>query len=91
MADTLTKFAVKDLASGAAVVIDARGMKYITVITGSGATATVSRVDTPTASAHTTGTENSFTVAATTKTATAVDWPFWRVSVASGPCRIGLV
>lgn len=79
---------VYSLAAGEAVVIDARGLSTITVITGAGATATVSRVDDDGASAHTTGTENQFTVAATTRTATTIDWPFFRVSVSGGSCRV---
>lgn len=78
------------LADAGAVVMDTRAMKNLTVITGVGCTATVSRVDTPNANAHTTGAENSFTVAATTKTVTAIDWPFYRVSAAGGPCRIAV-
>lgn len=90
------------LADGDAVVIDARGMATLTIITGSGATATYSRVDSrpprtagPAATASvvpaaTTGTENGATVAATTKLAITVDWQFYRVSVAGGTCRIGL-
>ena len=82
--------AVTALADGAAVVLDARGFANLTVITGAGATATVSRVDAADADAHTTGTANSFTVAATTATVTPVDWPFYRISVAGGACRVAL-
>lgn len=82
---------VTALAASEATVIDARGMSQLTIITGSGATATYSRVDTHSASAHTTGTQNGDTVAATTKLVIPVDWPFYRISVAGGTCRIGLV
>lgn len=75
------------LGDGEAYVIDARALRQLTVITGAGCTATVSRVDTPDAGAHTTGAENAFTVAATTKTTTAVDWPFYRISAAGGSLR----
>lgn len=75
------------LADGESLVITP-GSGWLTVISGAGATVTVSRVDSRRATAHTTGTENSFTVAATTRTTTEVDWPYYRVSVAGGPCRI---
>lgn len=81
---------VQSLAASGVVNVDARGASNLTVISGSGATTTVSRVDSMAAAAHTTGTENQFTVAATTKTVTAVDWPFYRISVAGGPCRFAL-
>jgi hypothetical protein len=79
------------IAAGEARIFDVRRAVRITVISGTGATATVSRVDSPGASAHTTGTENQFTVAATTKTATDVDWPFYRVSAAGGSVRVAVV
>lgn len=88
--DRMTGQAVTALADGAAVVLDARGFANLTVITGSGATVTVSRVDADDAAAHTTGTQNQFTVAATTNVVTPVDWPFYRCSVAGGSCRIAL-
>lgn len=90
------------LADGQAVVIDARGLSAITIITGSGATATYSRVDSrppktagPAATADVvpadnTGTQNGTTVAATTKATITADWQFYRVSVSGGTCRIGL-
>ena len=86
----ITSQGVTALADGGAAVVDARGFGNLTVITGAGATATVSRVDAADAAAHTTGTENSFTVAPTTATVTPVDWPFYRVSVAGGACRVAL-
>ena len=81
---------VAELAEDEQFVFDARGMAVLTVITGTGATATVSRVDDDEAEEHTTGTENAFTVAAETRTVTQVDWPFYLVSVADGSCRVAL-
>lgn len=94
------------LADGEAVVMDCRGFKNLTIITGSGATATYSRVDSrgknnspatagPALTAAvfpvaTTGTENGATVAATTKLLIPIDWAYFRVSTASGPCRVCL-
>lgn len=79
------------VADGAQICLDASGLRLVTIIAGAGATVTVSRVDAPDASAHTTGTQNSFTVAADTRTATTIDWPFYLISVAGGPCRVASV
>lgn len=76
------------LAAGEARNIDTRGMGTLTVIAGTGATVTVSRVDDDEAEAHTTGSHNQFTVAATTRVVTSVDWPFYRISSAGGACRV---
>jgi hypothetical protein len=90
MADIPTRVTVKALADGESFVFDVRGALRLTVITGAGADATVSRVDSVAASAHTTGV-NAFTVAENTKTTTDADWPFYRVSVAGGACRVAIV
>lgn len=94
------------LAVGQAVIVNAEGRRSLTVIAGAaaGTVVTVSRVDAANAPganvvgtdaavtpAHTTGAENSFTVAAGARTVTTIDWPFYRVSVAVGTARIGLV
>lgn len=81
----------KTLADGEAINVDCRRAVRITVITAAGATATVSRVDSGGAAAHTTGAKNQFTVAGDARTTTDVDWPFYRVSVSGGSCRVGLV
>lgn len=83
---------VTTITAGTAVVLDARMCKTLTIISGTGATVGYSRVDSPTASAHTTGTENAVTgITANTKTVVTVDWPFYRINTAGGPCRISLV
>jgi len=82
---------VYPLADGAAHNIDARGGLNLTIITGTGATATYSRVDSKDATAHTSGTENGGTVSANTKLVIQNDWPFYRVSSAGGTTRVGLV
>lgn len=82
---------VRSLAAAASTVVDTRGMSRLTIITGTGATATVSRVDSANASSHTTGTENSQTVTANTKEVIDVDWPFYRVSSAGGATRVAAV
>lgn len=81
---------VTSIAAGAQVCIDACAMKNLTIIAGTGATATYSRVDQPDASVHTTGAENQGTVAANTKLVVAVDWPFYLVSSAGGPTRVSV-
>lgn len=81
----------RSIGDGQAVTVDARGMASLTVIAGTGATVTVSRVDSKTASAHTTGDGNSFTVAADARETIPVDWPYYRISTAGGACRYSLI
>ena len=78
------------LADGEATVEDMRGCVGVSVITGTGATATVSRVDSPTATAHGTGARAVGTVAATTLTSYTVDWPYLRISTAGGPATVSV-
>lgn len=79
------------LEAGGAKNFDVHMLNKITIITGAGATATYSRVDSMDAVAHTTGVENGTTVPANTKETIDVDWPFFRVSVAGGTCRVGAI
>jgi len=79
---------VTSLADGTAICLDARACPVITFITGAGCTLTYSRVDGPQAAAHTTGTENGTTVAASTRSSFTVDWPFFYISVAGGAARM---
>jgi hypothetical protein len=65
--------------------------RTLTVIAGPGAVVTVSRVDSNDASTHTTGIHNQFTVLEETLLSVAVDWPFYRVSVTDGNCRVAVV
>jgi hypothetical protein len=74
---------------GAAVVVNARGFASLTIITGSGCTATISRVDSESAGANTGGASDQ-TVAATTKSVITVDWPFYRLSASGGDFRYAL-
>lgn len=82
---------VQTLAASGAITVDARGMAKLSVIAGTGATVTVSRVDSADADAHTTGTENTFDVAANTIETIDVDWPFYRISSAGGDARFALL
>lgn len=82
--------AVGSLTDGQAIVVQALGRSVLTVISESGATATVSRVDSLDAESHTTGSQNQFEVAAENRTATNVDWPYYRISAASGTVRWSL-
>lgn len=76
---------------GGAWTFDTRFRARIAVITEAGATATISRVDTETATVHTTGATNQWTVPESTQQVYDVDWPFYRVSVAGGNCRVALI
>ena len=80
----------EDLADGDAVNRDARGCVYLTVIAGSGATVTVSRVAGMDAAAHGTGAFAVDTVAAGTRETYQVDWPYLRISVAGGTASFAL-
>lgn len=82
---------VRSLADGEAAVIEATDAIKLTIITGAGCTATVSRVDSRDATGHTTGTENQFTVAATSRHEEGADWPFYRISASGGPLRFALI
>lgn len=86
----LTEKSVGTLAAGEAVNVDARGFLNLSVITATGCTATVSRVDSLAASAHTTG-NNQFTVNEETLSTTEVDWAFYRISAAAAGLRYALV
>jgi hypothetical protein len=80
------------LTDGQKVVVSAEGgWQKLTVITGAGAVATVSRVDSNNVTDHTPGATNQFAVAAATRIITDVDWPHYLVSVAGGDCRVGLI
>jgi hypothetical protein len=65
--------------------------RTLTVIAEAGAVVTVSRVDSVDTSTHSAGAHNQFTVAAETRTTMTVDWPFYRVSVVGGDCRVASV
>jgi hypothetical protein len=87
-ADPAESDGVLALASGAGATLDMRPFNYLTVIAESGATVTVSRVDTVDASSHTTGDRNAYTVAAESRRFQWADWPFFRVSTSGGAARV---
>src|SRR5690349_6890835 len=90
LADILD-FEVITITSGTPQVIDMRGKNRLTVITATGTTATVSRVDNLDASSDTSGSENTQTVSANTALVLDTDWPFYRISVPSGSCRVAVL
>lgn len=57
------------------------------IIPGAGATVTVSKIDSMNATAHDSDSSNTYTAEETFD----VSWPFYRVSTASGSCRISTV
>lgn len=73
---------VTTIVAGNGATMDCRGMRFITVRTAAGTTATISFVDTQAATSH--ETVSTFTVGASTQTATNVIWPYARVSSAVG-------
>jgi hypothetical protein len=78
------------VASGGAAVVDARGMRQLTIITGAG-TATLSRVDSEGAAADAPEVAGNATVATGTRLVVAVDWPFYRITAAGGDARVACV
>lgn len=84
---------ITSIAAAAAAVVDARGAVAVTVRSATGATATCSAVDTISASAHTTGAENTVDVAANNFAnlfSVLGPWPFYRVSAAGGGVRVAV-
>lgn len=85
---------IATIAAAGAQTFDARGAVAVLVRAGTGATATVSAVDSLAAAAHTAGAENQATVAANTfeNLFTLLGaWPFFRVSSAAGSTRVSVV
>lgn len=78
------------VAAGASLVVDARGMQVISVITAGG-TANVSRVDTDTAGADSGDTAANQSVSTATKLSITVDWPFYRITATTASCRVACV
>jgi hypothetical protein len=77
--------------SGTSFVLDARGMSIVTVITGAASTATVSRVDSDGAVADSGDVAANQSVAIATRLNITVDWPFYRVTAATGSVRLACV
>lgn len=83
---------VVTLADGEGQTFDARAMAKMSVLAGTGATVLWSRVNAPNATAHGTLAGAVITPpAATALTTLAVDWPYYRVSTADGPCYVAIV
>ena len=78
------------LADGEAVNVDVRGFRVLTVIAEDGATATVSRVDSMSAVAHTAITNTVDGSAAEAVDVFDCDWPYFRISVADADARWAL-
>lgn len=91
VSDKVFGVGVLELADGESEVIDARAMAKMTVVAGSGATATISRVDSPDATADGPGFGDPADVAAESLSTIDVDWPFYRITSTGGPTRVGLV
>lgn len=79
------------IAAGASLVVDARGMNILSVITGATSTATIARVDSDGAVADSADAAANTSVTAATKTSVAVDWPFYRITAATASVRVACV
>jgi hypothetical protein len=93
--DLLNVEEVRSLAADESLRVDARGARQrgrstLTVIAEAGATATVSRVNSAQATEHIAG-AGQFTVTGGEMEALPVDWPYYRISVANGGCRVALL
>jgi hypothetical protein len=94
--DFLRENTVAELGDGEAINVRARGSVQrnagrLTVVTGSGATATISRVNDLHASARGTGGAVEESVTEDSHLSIEVDWPFYRVSVTGGSCHVAMV
>lgn len=77
---------VVSLEDGDAEVLEARTADHVQVVPGSGATVTVSKVDSQDASSHDSDSSEDLT-SETTRDAV---WPFYRVSTAGGSARVAV-
>jgi len=83
---------VQTLAAGTAIVVRPENAALkLTIITGAGCVASVSRVDSPTATAHTTGVNAETDIPQNTRESYEVDWPYFRISAAGGSLRYALI
>ena len=73
------------------VVVDARGMSFLTVVTGATGTATISRVNTDTAIADSALAHANVACGVASRTVVAVDWPFYRITAAVLSCDVACV
>lgn len=78
---------VRTIAASTYLVFDCRNCTYLTIICPSGVTATAVRVDSESATADTSGAENSTSCPAATLTKIQVDWPYYKVNASSGTVR----
>jgi hypothetical protein len=74
------------LVSGAHVVVDARG-RTLSVLTKTGCTCTVSRVDSDSAATPQSSDTAANTDVGPNALLTFSDWPFYRLAAAGGDCR----
>jgi hypothetical protein len=79
-------------AGGSVVVRPENAALKLVIITGTGCTADVSRVDRWDATAHTTGSENAEdTIPANTRQSVEIDWPYYLITATGGALRYALI
>jgi adhesin HecA-like repeat protein len=85
-------FEVRLVAASASTIIEAQIYSYLSIITDSGCTATVTRVDNASGTVISggSGAPSSFTVAVSTFKTIPVDWQYYTVAAAGGVCRVCL-
>ncbi len=85
-------FVPEEIATDGAKNFDARGFEYFVVLAPNLSIVTFSRVMSMDASAHVNDPATAQTIMTTnTVSAIPVDWPYYRVSTATGPCQVALV
>jgi hypothetical protein len=85
-------FVPEEILAAGAKNFDARGFSYFTVLAPNLSIVTFSRVMSISASAHVGDPGAAQTIMTTnTMSAIPVDWPFYRVSTATGPCQVAFV
>ena len=85
-------FVPEEILAAGAKNYDARGFSMFTVLAPNASIVTFSRVMSMGASAHVSDPAAAQTIMTTnTMSAIPVDWPYYRVSTATGPCQVAFV
>ena len=79
--------AVITVTDGNSVLLVAMGAIRFTVVPTSGATVTISKVDSPSATSHDTDTTETITA----ETTYDISWPYYLISTADEDMRVGVV
>ena len=85
-------FVSEEIATGDSKNFDARGFTLFTILAPAGTTVTFSRIMSMAATGHNNDPATAQeTVSPDSMNNEIIDWPFYRVSAASGPCQVAFV